>query len=259
MTEDEELESRTVELLRDPDADAPALRAALQTLFDRCRTQQRLLDRLVQLSDGYQNAERQRGLSFAQRYERKLRQLERIVRISDRYQSMLQDLNERLSHVATHDALTGLPNRRHMQERLDTEMSRATRKGEGFSVAMADIDHFKRINDQHGHAVGDATLSRLARVLADSLREYDLCARWGGEEFLLLFVGVSFDEALRLAERIRLRVAEPPADGAPAVTVSIGVTDFCPGDTRDSLLQRADAALYRAKDAGRDRVLGQRR
>ena len=256
MSETPDLEPRIEALLRDNAAD-PAVLALLQELYDRYRTQERLLDRLTHISDRFQRAERDRGQSYAENYQRKVRQIEKIVRISDQYQSMLRDLNDRLHTISTQDELTGLPNRRFMQARLTQEIAQAERTGSDFCIALADIDRFKAINDSCGHAAGDTALAQVAEALAGNLREYDVCARWGGEEFLMLFSGCGGEAALVLGERIRNAIE---ADACrrpelPPITVSMGLTQFLPGENLDATLKRADDALYAAKEAGRNRVV----
>ena len=161
----------------------------------------------------------------------------------------------RLSH---RDGLTGLLNRRAMQEALDLQMRRSRRNGEAFVLMMLDADHFKAINDQHGHAVGDQVLKHLSTLLHSGMREVDRLARFGGEEFLVLMPGATLAEAAPVAERLRSLVASTPlADGEAhiAVSISIGIAEWAGADEDLSrLLVRADAALYRAKQHGRDRV-----
>lgn len=255
MNTDEGFEEQVSALLRDFPDQAHPLYAPLLELFDRYRAQQRLLDRLVHISDRFQGAERQRGMDYAQRYQRKVRQIEKIVRISDQYQNMLRELNERLQWLSTRDELTGLPNRRYMMSRLEKEVAHVARGESGFCVAMVDIDHFKLVNDRHGHVVGDRVLIRSAKALQDSVREYDICARWGGEEFLILFPRSGAAEAPVLAERLRASVLQDqsPEISVP-ITVSVGITACVAGEDLDTVLRRADAALYEAKQAGRDRV-----
>ncbi len=240
---DLQLACRIEGLLKDPAAPVADLRTALADLYERCRTQQQMLDRLTHISDKYQQAERERGLSYAEQLQRKVRQVEKIVRISDGYQSMLQDLNVRLTALSTHDELTGLPNRRYLQERLTQAIAQTGRNGETFSL---DIDFFKRINDSAGHAVGDMVLKRVAACLREGMRDYDICARWGGEEFLILFACCDRQNAGQLAERIRLAVAAiTTADLHPGLqlTASIGFTEFQPDETIDTALKRVDDAL----------------
>lgn len=256
---DTDLILRTETLLNNPSASSAELRTALAEIFEQCRTQQQLLDRLTHISDKYQKAERERGLSYAEQLQRKVRQVEKIVRISDGYQAMLQDLNARLTAISTHDDLTGLPNRRYMQERLSQAMAQSARTGESFSVALLDIDFFKKINDSAGHATGDTVLTRVAACMRDSMRDYDICARWGGEEFLILFSYCNLSNAALLAERIRQAIAAIVTSDLHAgltLTASIGFTELHPGEDVDAVLKRADDALYKAKATGRNRVVG---
>ncbi|MBE9610625.1 GGDEF domain-containing protein [Chitinilyticum litopenaei] len=214
-----------------------------------------MMARLTRIADRYQLAERERGLSFVQRYERQLRQLEKIIRISDQYQQMLRELNEELQRTASHDLLTGLFNRRYLYDRLGEELGKAARGHGQFALAMADVDLFKQINDSYGHDIGDAALCHVARQLAAPLREYDLCGRWGGEEFLLLFPGGDLEAAQQGIQRIRQRLQDEPFvhDGRVCpLTLSFGVTEYRQGESTTAILKRVDEALYRAKHAGRD-------
>ena len=173
MSETGSLESRVEAALRGEEGEPLVL---LAELYDRYRAQHHLLDRLTRISDSFQRAERERGLTYADHYQRKVRQIEKIVRISDQYQSMLRDLNERLHRLSTLDELTGLPNRRYMRERIDQEVGHATRGGPISSLALADIDRFKAVNDTWGHAAGDGVLIRVARAMQAGMRDYDICA-----------------------------------------------------------------------------------
>lgn len=253
------LESQIEALLQDSAASPADLQTALQDLYERYRLQEQMLARLIHISDKYQQAERERGLSHAEKLQRKVRQVEKIVRISDGYQSMLQDLLAKLTAISNHDDLTGLANRRYMQERLKQAIAQSERSGETFSIALADIDFFKKINDTAGHATGDIVLTRVAECLRQSMREYDISARWGGEEFLMLFSSCDLKNAGQLADRIRKAVAEIATHdlhAALSLTVSIGYTQFQAGESIDSTLKRADDALYEAKVTGRNRVVG---
>ena len=163
---------------------------------------------------------------------------------------------------ASHDALTGLLNRRAATERLQLERARAERQRAALSVLMLDIDHFKRINDRWGHAAGDGMLLAVADVLRHELRASDLGVRHGGEEFLIILPGDSAAQALEAAERIRSEVAQlavPLDEGETAsITVSVGIATFDGSESSEQLVARADAALYRAKQSGRNRsVLAQ--
>jgi diguanylate cyclase (GGDEF)-like protein len=163
-----------------------------------------------------------------------------------------------LEAIARTDALTGLSNRRHVEEVVAREVARARRSWRPLALALVDADRFKAVNDEHGHAAGDAVLCALAGHLRAGVREYDLAARWGGEEFCLIFPDTDLERGraalLRILERIRFnRIALPT--GALVVTVSAGLTALEPSDSGlDDLLRRADRALYASKRSGRDRL-----
>jgi len=171
----------------------------------------------------------------------------------------LDEVQKRLKKQASTDELTGLKNRRTIMNRLDEELQRALRLHEPLGVMILDIDDFKRINDTYGHPSGDRVLSSVAACIRENLRSYDLIGRIGGEEFLVLSPGTGLDDALILAERIRESVKrnEVIEEGkSVSVTISIGLTISQSGDaTHEKLLKRADSALYRAKDGGRNRVV----
>ncbi len=170
----------------------------------------------------------------------------------------LRAANARLELLAGTDPLTGLANRRTMIAMLEAARETALRSGGHYVVAMLDIDRFKRINDAHGHQVGDMVIEAVATRIAASVRAVDSVARYGGEEIAILFADISPEEALDTSERVRAAVAADPivANGiAVRVTVSGGIA-VATGDTSPAeLLHRADLALYRAKRAGRDRVV----
>jgi len=158
------------------------------------------------------------------------------------------------------DHLTGLYNRRYFTKRADEEVQRALRHQTPLSLLMADVDHFKLVNDTYGHATGDRVLQTVAAVIRDALRGTDICARYGGEEFAVLLPQTAGENAFSVAERIRVTLGQTRYTGLglppdACVTISLGVAT-CPGDAtgRDELLELADKALYRAKDAGRDKV-----
>lgn len=157
-------------------------------------------------------------------------------------------------HAATHDSLTHALVRRALLEACEHELERCRRHPREMALLMLDIDHFKQINDQYGHQMGDRVLVDFTRRLALVLRRLDLLGRFGGEELVILLPETGRTAALQVAERICSAVAEPQA-GLPPITVSIGVTCRQPGDTDvDALLGRADQALYRAKAEGRNRI-----
>ncbi len=166
-------------------------------------------------------------------------------------------LLEESQRLAATDALTGLANRRHAAEVLTRELARCSRYSHPLMIALIDVDFFKRVNDSHGHVVGDRALCHVADVLRSALRETDLIARWGGEEFLVLLPNTSKAGSRVAAERLRAAVARSPLSLGEGKTlplsVSIGLAG-CNGQGLDGLLDEADRALYRAKDLGRNRV-----
>ncbi|MFB0934282.1 MAG: diguanylate cyclase [Propionivibrio sp.] len=173
-----------------------------------------------------------------------------------RVNAELVNLNEELRIQARFDALTGLANRRHFLERLDGELHRSARFGLPCSLAILDIDHFKSVNDQFGHAAGDAVLRTFAQTLGQCVRNSDLAARFGGEEFAVLMPQTSVDGATELAERIRGAVQDASVSSGESilrVSVSIGVAQWS-GETPEQLIARADDAMYAAKSAGRNQV-----
>jgi two-component system cell cycle response regulator len=173
-------------------------------------------------------------------------------------QEQLLDTQRLLHEQATRDSLTGLWNRAMILETLQRELNRSRRENQSLAVIMADIDHFKQINDTHGHLVGDRVLRQTAQRLQAMLRPYDTVGRYGGEEFLVVLPGCGATEALALAERLRQGMAaEPIADNDQAfqVTLSFGVSVWNSRISGQELLQSADSALYDAKRNGRNRVM----
>jgi diguanylate cyclase (GGDEF)-like protein len=172
----------------------------------------------------------------------------------------LERVRDELHQVAIRDGLTHAYNRRFFMARLEVEGERARRDGQPLSVMMIDVDRFKAINDGHGHATGDLVLERMARLLIDTLRPYDVIARYGGEEFVALLPGTTLAQAVQIAERVRSAVEAQSmrtAQGATiAVTASLGVATLA-GDAESpaAMLERADHAMYRAKNGGRNRCV----
>lgn len=168
-------------------------------------------------------------------------------------------LLEKVEALATTDALTGLANRRVFEQRLTDELDRSNRYGHSLGLLMADVDDFKRVNDTYGHAVGDVVLQAIASILRRSVREIDLCVRYGGEEFAVILPHTDKEGGLPVAERIRKAVTTVPIvagdDPAMTMTLSIGVATYPEdGKTPDQLVHAADVALYRAKHLGKNRV-----
>lgn len=171
----------------------------------------------------------------------------------------LSVLNKELAEIAITDGLTQVYNRQYFMDRLRQEVKRAHRYGTPVSLLMMDIDHFKQVNDTHGHQAGDAVLVAMARAIGERLRETDLFARYGGEEFCLIATAMDQGEAVLLAERLKEIIAGTDVEYQGKrikITVSIGVSTWEPSLKEDfeGLIRRADTALYRAKDQGRNRV-----
>ncbi len=161
---------------------------------------------------------------------------------------------EVLNRWATTDMLTGLPNRRLAESFIRQQINASSRYGHNFWIISADLDNFKEVNDTRGHAVGDEVLKETARALLNNVREADLVARWGGEEFLIVATHSDAAGVHELAERCRRAVAEQPLAGVN-ITATLGVTGYRPGEPLEDILSRADQMLYSGKDAGRNRVV----
>ena len=166
----------------------------------------------------------------------------------------LQQMVVELEQAASTDRLTGAWNRRRIEEGVQSEMERMVRYGHPLCLLLIDVDHFKPINDQHGHAVGDAVLQRLVALLQAALRKVDSLGRWGGEEFLVLCPNTARATAAAAAERLRQEVADAHFATVGRVSVSIGVAECAAGESWQEWFARADAALYRAKNGGRNQV-----
>jgi diguanylate cyclase (GGDEF)-like protein len=185
-------------------------------------------------------------------FPRRLAELHRVIR-------SVQQLHDEYRQHATTDPLTGLYNRRWLDESLGFEVSRCQLRERPLCLLMIDIDHFKPYNDSHGHMAGDAALRAVARAVLTGLRGSDLAVRFGGEEILVILPGLDLAGAGQVAERLHEAIAGETIEAhggrrLPAVTVSIGVSEMRPDDSSDALVERADAALYRAKAAGRNRT-----
>lgn len=185
----------------------------------------------------------------------------RLSRMRERNRNQRVELSNalvRIQELATRDDLTGLINRRHMTALLEQERQRAARSGRGFCIAVLDIDHFKQVNDRHGHAGGDLVLRQFAQDSVAAIRAADVLARWGGEEFVLLLAEAHLPMALGGVERLRHHVERASVfdrDPALRITVSAGLTEYIAGEAIRDTLARADRALYQAKASGRNRTV----
>ena len=193
----------------------------------------------------------------------RLRSMLRIKRLQEdleEREKQLLEVNERLTYMSQTDALTGLDNRRHLNERIDEMFSHAKRLNEPFSLVMCDLDKFKSVNDTYGHQAGDEVLKQLAGILKDEAREIDRVGRYGGEEFMLLLPGTVLDAAVTFAERVRKRIEGNTftfPGGTLTRTSSFGVAGWPHPKIEqcDDLVRTADDALYVAKETGRNKVI----
>ncbi|MFH1176663.1 MAG: diguanylate cyclase, partial [Acidobacteriota bacterium] len=192
-----------------------------------------------------------------------VRVAERTHRLAELNEQLLQEIQERtraeeaLAKAATTDYLTGLLNRRAMLAVLEQEEERWRRSAKPFSLVLADLDHFKRINDSLGHHAGDEVLIHLAQELRQTVRGQDAIARWGGEELLILLPETDLAGAVEVAEKVRTHLGDAPhtvGGHEVRVTVSLGVSTISEGVSINECIRRADAALYRAKEGGRNRT-----
>ncbi|MEO6277586.1 GGDEF domain-containing protein [Roseateles sp.] len=167
---------------------------------------------------------------------------------------------ERIQYLAHHDELTSISNRRHLSERLAAEQLNQRQNGQTMSLVLIDIDHFKAVNDNHGHPAGDAVLRHFAATLQTTLRSTDFAGRWGGEEFLVVTPQASAETAATLVERLRETLAATSFDSVVPglrITFSAGVAECAPGEDLHLAIDRADRRLYQAKQTGRDRTVSE--
>lgn len=178
----------------------------------------------------------------------------RNLRRANELTARLNAANHELERRASHDPLTGLWNRQRFEAALDAELDRVARYGSWCGLIMLDIDHFKQVNDSHGHDIGDCVLTQVGQVLQMEMRTPDHLARWGGEEFMVLLPETDGAAAMAVAERLRARLADTEFDDVGTLTISLGVTTTSAPEERSALLKRLDDALYRAKTDGRNCV-----
>jgi len=187
--------------------------------------------------------------------EEKNLMLHGMVNDLQKTQEEIQDKNVKLEFLASHDPMTKLLNRRAFNSRFDEMFRRSVEDGTELSCIMTDIDHFKRVNDNHGHAVGDKVIIAVAKILQVHARKSDIVGRYGGEEFCIVFPGMMVEKAAEVAEQIRLAIKKDLSAGVP-VTNSLGVSSLlCEAESAQELLDQADKALYIAKESGRNRVV----
>jgi diguanylate cyclase (GGDEF)-like protein len=183
--------------------------------------------------------------------------LRRLAQSLDQRNHELESALARIAELATRDELTGLSNRRATLDRIRELHALAGRHGGAESLIFVDLDHFKRVNDELGHAAGDAVLAGAAERLRGAVRSTDVVGRWGGEEFMVVLRQTGRDDALEVAEKLRVRLSLTPMavdDHSLSITGSLGVATLRAGESIEAWIERADAACYQAKRAGRDRV-----
>lgn len=177
-----------------------------------------------------------------------------ILRLISNYEATIDNYTTSLEKLSNTDVLTGLDNRLKLDEIFLYELHQMHRYEGVFSILLLDLDRFKDVNDTYGHQTGDEVLKETARLLEDCSRSTDTVGRWGGEEFLIIMPKTSGENALLMAEKIRKAIAEHDFPGAKDLTCSIGISSYRENDDAESMLKRADTALYRAKENGRNRV-----
>jgi diguanylate cyclase (GGDEF)-like protein/PAS domain S-box-containing protein len=180
-----------------------------------------------------------------------------VVEFSD--VTALEERSKEFENRANYDALTHIYNRRRFLELLDRGIENSKRLNHDLSLVFFDIDHFKKINDTYGHNIGDEVLKSLTALASQTIRSSDVFARWGGEEFLILIESTTLENAAKMAEKLRKVIMEHEFPEVKTVTCSFGVASYHPDETGESFIGRADSALYRAKESGRNRVIGMKK
>lgn len=187
--------------------------------------------------------------------EERTRQLETQNEIIKANQTMLESQNRHLEKVSITDKLTGLNNRTRLDAVLQAQQHLCAQRQQQFSLILFDIDHFKRINDTHGHPCGDKVLQHMAKLVVEHTRNSDVAGRWGGEEFMVVLPGTTLDQATAIAEKLRLMIEQHQIVEGETITASFGVSASHCDDPLFSIVERADKALYEAKNSGRNRTV----
>ena len=202
----------------------------------------------------YQQSQVNQGPSLSEQLSSLVQKIQTIENESEKTRVLLEEQR----HKATHDALTGLPNREAYNERAYQELMRFNRYGRTLTMAVCDIDHFKSINDNYGHQAGDKVLQLIAKLISARIRKVDFIARYGGEEFVVLMPETNAQQALTVLEKIRILLEKSPfkfKNQPVKITLSFGIAEFVKEDSVESAFERADNALYRAKDNGRNQCV----
>jgi diguanylate cyclase len=246
-----------VDRLAEMDTDTGEYQNKLNGYRDRISSTEDLVE-LNSVIDSLLNDTRSIGLSI----QRSKDALVDAQQRADEAEKLIDELTRRLDHiseVAHEDYLTGTLNRRGMDEAMEREFARADRHGTPLCIAMMDIDHFKQLNDNLGHATGDQALVHLVRIIKYSLRNTDVLARYGGEEFIIILPSTQQEEAMDIIKRVQRDLTKNffmHRNERVLITFSAGVAERLPGEGPDTIVPRADAALYKAKHSGRNRVIG---
>jgi diguanylate cyclase (GGDEF)-like protein len=231
------------------------LHARIRAAVIRWRNQADIIDDLQNPPEAAENGGKKKKVSSLMAENMHLRQeYQKVRRINEELE---RNCNE-LERLASFDPLSGLLNRRTLFRRIDVEIERAMRLGFPLAGMMIDIDHFKRVNDNHGHQCGDTIIREIGVKLTKTLRKYDYAGRYGGEEFYVLLPNTASETARIIAERFRREMEESSfiCGSEPFyVTVSVGIAQYNPGETPDKWIGRADGAMYRAKQRGRNQVV----
>ena len=212
------------------------------------------LSLIIQAMQTYRTEENNREAELTQQLTEMQAKLNEMEQLAEKAQHAIEEQRKK----AMHDALTGLPNRESYQQRIEQETHRIERYGGSLSLMMCDIDLFKRINDNYGHLAGDKVLKIIARSLQSNLRDSDFIARFGGEEFIVLMPETSAEEAKFVADKLRKKIEESPFNFKKEpvqITISFGISEFSQGESLEEVFQRADKALYKAKENGRNQVM----
>ncbi|UTW48237.1 GGDEF domain-containing protein [Bacterioplanoides sp. SCSIO 12839] len=241
-------------LVREQIADIRSVVTGSEDLGDLGSSVREHLTLIVRAMEKYQEDETKRE----QRLAEKLEMLQARLNEMEQEASQARQIIEEHKRRATHDGLTGLPNRDAYQQRLEEELTRKSRYGGSLTLVVADVDHFKRINDNYGHLAGDKVLQLLAKAMRKSIRDVDFIGRYGGEEFVMLMPETNAEEALAAMEKLRSKVENSPfnfrKERVP-ITMSFGVSEFHPLEDGETVFERADKALYQAKAEGRNRCI----
>lgn len=226
-------------VLRNPDGSVARMIGAHQNIHDQKMAQSELIKQNQMLQEGH--------LTLERIIEEKTRELELK-------NAELEEKVREVEYISNTDSLTSIANRKKFEEELKKEVARANRYKQPLSLAIFDLDFFKNINDTHGHKSGDLALQKISRLVLNHIRKVDFFARWGGEEFTVIFPGLDLDNAVQVAEKLRSLISRYEIEPELFVTCSFGVSEYAEGDTVERLFHRTDTALYRAKELGRNRV-----